>query len=248
MNAPHDTERQLTAWLEDGPSRAPERMIDLAIEHAHAHPRRRDPFALFRKDPMHSTRSAAGLRPIPLIAAFGLLLVAAFAVASVGGLFQNRPAVVPPPAPIASSSPSPSPSTVPSPTASTAPNPVTITGIVELVGFGGQPLESIQVHDKSATLVNARTGQPNDGGSASSPDKADVVNAPGDPTTLIVTWTGLLDDEALRFTIAPDGRTMTIERIRGSGDLLPVDRVLILTFAGPVPAGEVTASIVEVTN
>jgi hypothetical protein len=246
MNAPHDTERQLTAWLEDGPSRAPERVIDLAIEHAHAHPRRRDPFAFLRKDPMSSTRATAGFRPLPLIAALGLLLVAAFAVASVGGLFQNRPAVVPPPAPIASSSPAPSPSAAPSPTASTAPDPVTIG--VDLVGFGGRPLERIQIHDESATLVSARTGQPNDGGSASSPDKADVVNAAGDPTTLILTWTGLLDDEAPRFTIAPDGRTMTIERIRGSGDLLPVDRVLILTFSGPVPAAGVTASIVEVTN
>jgi hypothetical protein len=244
MNAPHDTDRQLTAWLEDGPSRAPERAIDLAIDHAHAHPRRRDPFALFRKDPMSSTRSAAGFRPLPLIAALGLLLVAAFAVASVGGVFQNRPVVVPPPAP--TSSPSSTPSAIPSPTASTVPDPVTIS--VNLVGFGGRPLERIQIHDESATLVSARTGQPNDGGSASSPDKADVVNAPGDPTTLMLTWTGLLDDEAPRFTIAPDGRTMTIERIRGVGDLLPFDRVLILTFSGPVPAAEVTASIVDVAN
>ncbi len=102
--------------------------------------------------------------------------------------------------------------------------------------------------DQSVTLVSARTGQPNDGGSASSPDKADVVNAPGDPMTLILTWTGLLDDDYPRLTIDSDGRTMTIDRVRGVGDLLPVDRLLVLTFSGPVPAGEVTASIVDATN
>jgi hypothetical protein len=39
---------------------------------------------------------------------------------------------------------------------------------------------------------------------------------------------------------------MTIDVVPGTGDLLPVDRVLILTFAGPVPAAEVTATIVDV--
>lgn len=247
MNAPHDTERQLTAWLEDGPSRAPERAIDLAIDHAHAHPRRRDPFASFRKDPMSSPRSTAGFRPLPLIAVLGLLLVAAFAVASVGGLFQGRPVVVPPPAPTTSASPTPS--AIPAPTATAAvpvPSPVAIS--VDLIGFGGQQLSTIEIVDQSGTLVSARTGQPNDGGSVWSPDKADVVNAPGDPRTLMLTWTGVLDDDYPRLTIDDDGRTMTIDRVRGVGDLLPVDRVLILTFPGPVPAGEVTASIVDVAN
>jgi hypothetical protein len=246
MNAPHDTERQLKAWLEDGPSRAPERAIDLAIDHAQAHPRRRDPFAFFRKDPMSSSRSTTGFRPLPLIAALGLLLVAAFAVASVGGLFQNRPVVVPPVIPTAS--PSSAPSAVPSPTSSAVPSPSAVVISVDLVGFGGRQLSTIEIVDRSGTLVSARTGQPNDGGSASSPDKADVVNAPADPRTLMLTWTGLLEDDYRRLTIASDGRTMTIERVPGVGDLLPFDRVLILTFSRPAPAGEVTAAIVNATN
>ena len=65
---------------------------------------------------------------------------------------------------------------------------------------------------------------------------------------MILTWTGLFDSDDRRLTIAPDGRTMTIEVAPGQGDLLPVDRQLILTFSGPVPAAEVDATIVEVAR
>ena len=245
MNAQHDLDRRLGDYLHEGPTRAPERTIALALDHARAHPRRRDPIAFMRRDPMSSGGFGSGLGALPLVAALGLLLVAALAVASVGGLFDRRPSVVPPP--VTTASPSAAPSAVPAPTASAPtpiPSPVVIR--VDLVGFGGRDLSTIEIVDQSVTLVAARTGQPRDGGSASSPDRADVANDPSDPATIVLTWTGLGDDDSRTLTIAPDGRTMTIEVVPGTGDLLPVDRELILTFSGPIPAGEVTATIVEV--
>jgi hypothetical protein len=246
MNAPHDFDRRLTEYLHDGPSRAPERTVAGVLDHARAHPRRPDPIAFIRRDPMAQRGFGSGLRVLPLVAALGLLLVAAFAIASVGGLFDRRPSVVPPPVPTAS--PSAAPSAVPSPTASaSAPIPTPVVIRVPLVAFGGRELSTIEVVDQSGTLVAARTGQPGDGGSVATPDKADVANDPADPTTIILTWTGLADDNDRKLTIAPDGRTMTIEVVPGVGDLLPVDRAIILTFSGPVPAAEVTARIVKVT-
>ena len=69
--------------------------------------------------------------------------------------------------------------------------------------FGGRALSTIEIVDQSATLVGARTGQPDDGGSASTPDKADVANDPSDPATVVLTWTGLFDDDDRKLTIAP---------------------------------------------
>jgi hypothetical protein len=173
------------------------------------------------------------------VAALGLLLAAAFAVASVGGLF-DRPAVVPP-----VTSPSPSAVPSPTPTASPIPSPSPAVIRVNLVGFGGSDLSTIDVIDQSGTLFDAKTGAPNDGGSVGTPDQAAVANDPANPRTVILTWTGILDDTYPRLTIAPDGRTMTIERVPGAGDLLPVDRSLILNFDVEVPAAEVTATIVD---
>lgn len=242
MNAPHDFDRRLTEYLQDGPSRAPERTIAAALDHARAHPRRRDPIGFIRRDPMASRGFGSGLPALPLVAALGLLLVAALAVASVGGLFDQRSVVVPPP--LSTASPSAPPSAPPSATPQASPAVIRL----DLVGFGGRKLSTIEVVDQSGTLVAARTGQPRDGGSASSPDAADVANDPTDPATVLLTWTGLADDNDRALTIAPDGRTMTIEVVPGIGDLLPVDRVLILTFSGPVPADGVKATIVKVAR
>ena len=253
MNAPHDLDRRLDDWMQQGPDRAPERPIAAALDHASAHPRRRDPLAVLRRDPMGSTGFGlgSGLRTLPMVAALGLLLVAALAVATVGGLIDRRPVVVPPVS-TPSTSPSPSstvqPSPSPVPSASPSPSATPVVMSVDLKAFDGRTLATMQIVDESGTLVAARSGQPAEGGSASSPDKADVVNDPDDPRTIILTWTGLFGDDDRRLTIAPDGRTMTIEVVPGVGDLLPVDRELILTFAGPVPAGEVNASIVDVAR
>ena len=239
MNA-NDLDRRLSDWLEDGPTRAPERSIAVALDHVRANPRRRDPLAALRRDPMGSPGRVGfgfGLRALPIVAALGLLLVAALAVASVGGLFDQRPVVVPP---VLTPSPTAAPTATPQASPSATPvSPVVIS--VDLVGFGGRALSTIEVVDESGTLVDAHTGQPAEDPSDPSPD---VKNDPADPATVVLTWYGLLDDTDRRLTIAPDGRTMTFDVLSGCGDLVPFNRVLALTFNGPVPADEVTVTIV----
>jgi len=244
MTPTPDFDRRLSDWLEDGPSSAPERSIAAALDHARVNPRRRDPLAALRRDPMGSARFGSGMRTLPLVAALGLLLVAAVAVATVGGVFNRQPVIVPP-IESPSVSPSPVPAT-PSPAPTASPSPVVRR--VDLLAFDGRTLSTIEIVDQSGTLVGARTGTPADGGSQSKPDKANVENNPADPTEVILTWTGLFDSDDRRLTIAPDGRTMTIEVAPGQGDLLPVDRQLILTFSEGVPAAEVDATIVEVAR
>ena len=240
MNA-HEFDLQLSDWIQDGPTLAPERSIATALDHARAHPRRRDPFAVLRRDPMASPGgSGFGMRVLPIVVALGLLLVAALAVASAGGWFDQRPVLVPP---VQTPSPTIAPTASPSiPVASPLPTPVSPVVIsVDLVGFGGRDLSTIEVVDESGTLVGARTGQSAEDPSEPNPT---VVNDPADPATVVLTWYGLLADTDRRLTIAPDGRTMTLDTLQGCGDLVPVNRVLELTFSGPVPADEVTVTIV----
>lgn len=235
---PNDLDLRLDDWLRGLPTSAPEHSIAAALDHAHAHPRRRDPLAFLRRDPMAPTGGSwSGLRALPVVALLGLLLAAALAVASAAGLFDQRPVILPPveiPSPsIPASSPPPSPS---------APTPSPVVLSVELIGSGGRALSTIEIVDESGTLVGARTGQP--AGDPSEPSPG-VRNDAGDPATVVLTWTGILDDVDRRLTIAADGRTMTLDKRPGCGDLLPVERVLALTFSGPVPADEVTITIVD---
>ena len=119
-----DLDRRLSDWIQDGPTGAPEHSIAAALGHARANPRRRDPLAVLRRDPMGSSGgSGFGLRALPVLMALGLLLVAGLALASIGGLFDRRPVVVPPVSP--TSSPTvhvtPSPQVTPSPSLMVSP-------------------------------------------------------------------------------------------------------------------------------
>ena len=147
------------------------------------------------------------------------------------------------PIPVMPSTPTATPpaAATPSPASPSAPSPSQLVMSVELIGFGGGTLSTIEVVDESGTLVGARTGQPAQDPSEPSPK---VANDPADPTTLVLTWFGILDDTDRRLTIAPDGRTMTLDVLPGCGDLVPVNRVLALAFSVPVPADEVTVTIV----
>jgi hypothetical protein len=231
MNAQHDIDRRLSAWLEDGPSRAPERSIEGVLAHARTHPRRRDPFAVLRKDPMNSNTFAASVRPLSLMAVLGLLLITAVAAASVGGWFNQQPSVVPP-------------VVAPSPLASAAPSAAVFeVDLFESIGDDA----SITITDESHTVTSAQTGFPSDGGSV--PDgEVDVRPLAGDPVTLELTWTGSPCDTTHSMTIEADGRTIVIERPACSGDAIPADHVLRLTFVEPVPAGEIDARVVTIGN
>ena len=243
MSAPHDLDRRLDDWLQDGPSRAPERSISAALDHAGRHPRRRDALAALRRDPMGSGGVGAGpaWRTMPLVAALGLLLVAALAVATVGGLFQRNPVVVPPDAsasPPVSALPSASAAATPSASPLASPSQGSIR--VDLVDdIGGTAF--VEITDLSGSLVSGRSGQASEAAPASG--DIGIANLPTDPASVVLDWVGCPSDTRHVLTIAPNGRTMTLDQPVCQGDTLGVERILVLTFAGPVPAGEVTVTI-----
>ena len=243
MNDTNDLDRRVTAWLQDGPSRAPERSIDSALAHAHAHPRRRDPLAIIRKDPMNAQSSpvSAALRPLALVAVLALVLAAALAVATVGGFLDGRPAVVPPVA-TPSAEPTSGPTTTASPSASPTPLVLTVD-LIEHVGADA----SVDITDLSGTLVSAGSGNPADGGSV--PEGAvQANNLAADPRVLVLTWTGMPCDTTHDLTIAPDGVTISITRPACSGDTIPVDHVLQLTFDHDVDLTKVNPTVQTVGN
>jgi hypothetical protein len=246
MNEQHDLDRLLDAALLDGPSRAPERPIDAALAHARAHPRRRDPLAIIRKDPMNARSSwlAVALQPLPLVAVLALVLVAGLAVATAGGFIDHRSVVVPPaatpspaasPIPSAPASPSPAPSVVPSAPASPA---IISVDLIEHTGANA----TIDITDLSGHLVKAESGDP--GFNASVPDgTVAVTGLAANPATVVLTWGGSPCDTTHQLTIDPDGLSMTIERPVCQGDALAVDHVLQLTFDRPVDPATVHATI-----
>lgn len=243
MTASNDFDRRLADWLKDGPNRAPERSVTFALDHASAHPRRRDPLVVLRRDPMGSPAFGGSMRLLPLVAALGLLLVAALAVATVGGFFDRSPAVVPPP--VASPSPTPNAS-APSPTPTATPTgPATIpesptTMHVDLIEHVGQDA-SIDITDRSSDLFTAASGDPGDGGSVED-GKIDIKADATDPKTLVLTWTGMPCDTTHTLDIAPD-HTLTITRPACSGDTVPVDHVLRLTFDTALDPSTITGTV-----
>ena len=239
MNASNDLDRRLDDLLADGPSTAPDRAIGAALDHARRHPRRLDPILVLRRDPMGSARAASARRIATLVAAAALLIAVARAAATVGGVFERRSAVVPPipsASPYASVAPSPSavPSATPAPSASSA---VVRVDLVDDIGGSA----FVEISDLSRTLTTARSGQASEGSEVAA--DIGVANLAGDPASIVLTWVGCPSDTRHVLTIAADGRTMSLDQPVCVGDALAVERVLVLTFSGPVPSGEVHATV-----
>jgi hypothetical protein len=235
MTPTNDLDRRVTDFLADGPSSASERSIVFALDHAAAHPRRRDVLSVVRRDPMRSPTFAGPMRVLPLAAAIALLVLALAAVAFVGGAFNQAPVVVPPPIVNPSASVQPTPSASPSP----SPSPAVVH--VDLIEHQGQDA-SIDITDRSGDFASAVSGDPGDGASVEE-GKIQVVADAADSRTLIVTWTGMPCDTTHTLDIAPD-HTLTITRPSCGGDTLPVDHVLRLTFAAPIDPATVRGSVV----
>jgi hypothetical protein len=236
MTATNDQDRRIAAWFEDVPSRVPERTIDAVLAHARAHPRRRDPLAALRRDPMGSGGFGLGrmTQPLPLVAAVGLLLAAAFAGAVVGGFFERDRSVVPP---VVAPSPSAAPA---SPTPSSSPEPATIH--IDLIEHLGNDA-FIDITDRSSTLTGAVSGDPGDGVDVP-PDEVRVENDPTDPKTIVLTWAGETCDTGHTLVIEDDRRTLAMSRPACEGDSLGgVGHVLRLTFDAPAPAAEFDVSL-----
>jgi hypothetical protein len=231
MTSTPDLDRLLGEWLDDGPRRAPDRPMQLAVEHARRHHRRPDPFGFLRSDVMAPRRSAFGLRPVLVLAALALLLAAAVVIG--GGAF--RPAVQ---IPVPAVSPSSTPSVVLSPT-----GPPVAGIIVDLEVTAGQP-QTVDVVDGSGLLVAASSGRPNaDGGQSFPVDSVDVTNL--DDTTLQLGWAGFPCATDHGFAIDETARTMVLTRPEcvGETDAIGVDRILILEFSEPIDAADVTVTI-----
>jgi hypothetical protein len=228
MTTHDDTDRRIAAWFGDEHVRAPERTIEAALAHARSHPRRRDPFATLRRDPMSGGGVRGGLfAPVPLLAAVGL--VVAVLGAAVAGGFLDRPA---PMVPVPSAGP---PSVSPTP----VPTPVVFhVDLVEVVGDDA----SIDITDASGSIVSAESGQPHDGGSVA--DGVDVAADPADPAVAVLTWTGTPCDTTHTLAIEPDGRTMTLSRPSCLGDAIPRDLQVRLRYREPIDVSTISASLV----
>ena len=238
MTTTNDIDRRIAAWFEEGPARVSESTIERALDHARAHPRRRDPLRAFRRDPMGSGRGfGVLLQPVPLLAVLLLLVAVAAAGAAVGGWLDRQPAVVPP---VVSPSPTrprlrrtrrrPEPGDDPG-RPDRAPRRRRLHRCHRCVGDAGGGL----------------SGDPGDGVDVA-PETIQVENDPADAATIILTWAGATCDTSHELAIDPDGRTMRITRPPCSGDALGgVGHVLRLTFDGPMAAADITATIETVT-
>ncbi len=117
-------EQRLADWLEDGPLDAPDRAIDAAVAHAHAHPRKRRLLG----GPGRTVMSRMQPAPFPssshrswvtAFATIATVAVVALAVVGGGALLLNRsPANQPVGAAGATASPAPTAAATPAPTAS----------------------------------------------------------------------------------------------------------------------------------
>jgi hypothetical protein len=229
MTATNELDRLLGEWLEEGPRRAPDRPIELAVEHARSHPRRRDPFGFLRPDPMAPRAIGFGARPVLVLAILGLLLAA---VVAVGVGSRGDAPIVQPVGPSVSPTPSSEPSASPPPS-------LPAVFPVDLDVPVGQP-QTVEVIDASGLVVEATSGSPTGESGTTFPfDEVAVANL--DATTLQLGWSGFPCATDHTLAVGANGRSMTLTRpdCTGDTDPLAVDRILVLRFATPVEAADV---------
>jgi hypothetical protein len=228
-----DLDRLLGEWLAEGPARTPDPVLARAMAHARSHPRRRDPFAALRRDPMGGGWSLFGLSPVPALAVVALLLAAVVGVAVVGA---PRPTSVPLPAATVAPSVSPTPFPTIGPSTGPAPSPIRVT-----LDTTTAATMTVDVTDESGRLTGASSGPAVEGGSVELGTIA-VTNV--DASTLRLVWTDAVCDIAYTLTIDATASSIELVSPRCSGDTLPVDRTLDLAFDGPISASGVTATII----
>ena len=237
MNKTDDLDRILAQWFEEGQTTAPDWPVERAIDHARSHPRRRDILAFIRPDAMPARRSSLVLQPVGALLVLGLVLATVVAVAVVGS-FGRQPVVVPPSLdPSARPTLSPTPASSPTPPAEPAPGAEPDFTVV--LDLAGGATNEIDIFDGSGLVAAAASGTPAEGASFPS----GTVEATNDsPTILRLGWSGGCED-VHALSIDQSGRTMTLERPRCSGDSVAVDRILVLTFAEPIEADDVTVEL-----
>jgi hypothetical protein len=231
MTTTNDLDRALASWLSEGPARAPEPPIAAAVEHARANPRRRDLLAAVRSDPMAPRgRSILGVRPA-LVLAVVALVAATLGLGVVGSQLGLTPPIIPitSPGPSVPASPSASPSPTPAPT------PITVS-IIDTLGKD----VTATIEDASGLLTGASSEQPSDGGVVAG-DELAITN--DGPNRLRLEWTDLPCGAQYLVTIDASGSAIAVSREACGGDLLPMDRILVLEFSGPVDAADVAGTV-----
>jgi len=239
MTGPSDLDRALASFLDEGPWRAPDRPVDAALAHARAHPRRRDPFGTFRRDPM-GRRTSSAMRPALVLAT--LLLLAALSAAVYIGSRPQQPAIVPPSQ--ATETPSASPS-APSPSPLASPTSAGPTS-VELVDGNGLTT-TIQIVDRSGLLV-AAAGFPAD---PERPQSAEIeaIQLPADEgggeRAIILMWVDFSCPGPHTLTIDETARNLVLGSRPCTADAIGVDHQLVLTFSEPIRATDLVVELIR---
>jgi hypothetical protein len=219
-----DFDRVLGDWLAEGPTRAPEHPVEMAVEHARSHPRRWDPLAAVRRDPMAGSAGGSfGIvgRPALVLASVGLLLAAIAAGALIGSQRED-PVVVPP---ITSASPSPSTS----PSAGPSVSPIGFT-----VDFGDG--RTADVVDETGRLTSVAAGEPR-----TEQTGREIEVFAVDASTIRLVWTGGPCDRIHRLTVT--AAALDLERPTCAGDSIPFEFAVDLFFDGPVDPSAFSTSI-----
>jgi hypothetical protein len=177
-------------------------------------------------------------------AAFILAAVAVLAIVASGAL-GSSPAPSPSPSPTAPGA-TPTPTPTGSPVATPTPQPSEAPSdeiVVDLDNLTDHDV-SVVVIDKSGTLAGAKSGTPGDGMTVRWFDSK-VTNI--DATTIRIVWVGLPRDEQVRLTIsdADGGYLVRIvqEAPPAYSDAIGFDRIIELSFDGPVSADDVTVTV-----
>lgn len=216
---------------------------------------------------MNGTQASAlggGTRLAPIVGLGALVATVAFvAVVAFGGAPDGRsngggvvlpnaspsaaPIVTPRPSEEPSESPSEQPSDDPSAAPTEEPGDGGTDGMpirVDLQVVDGHHEVYVDVVDRSGLLVDAETGTPADGASVDY-EAVEVENL--DAKTLRLTWTDYPIDNALALFIDETEGGLQLILVRpdptGVTDSVGMDRELVLTFASPVSADDVTASV-----
>ena len=229
MTGSNDLDRMLASYLDEGPRRAPERTMDVAVAFAAAHPRRRDPLLFLKPDVMARRGSLFGPQLVwaALLIVLTLGVVAAIAI----GTRPSQEPVVPPPSVVAPASPSPS--IAPSPTAFA----------IELFDPNNEITTPVTIEDASGTLLNAEPGEPQD---AEPVDQIAATTDPADPTRVELVWTfcGAGSDQTL--TIDESGLVWRLARVFPCDTLGGADLRMTLTFSEPVDTTALDIELVDV--
>ena len=110
---------------------------------------------------------------------------------------------------------------------------------VDLATVTGRPV-SIEVKDESGRLVAAASGTPGDGISV---PMGSIKIANEGPSTLRLTWAGPPCATDLLLVVDVAASLFTVVQPECTGNSIAFDRVLELTFDGPVSAGDVNGVI-----